>query len=759
MCRPSYRKLTLSWLQASRFVAWCAPKQGRGRRSAIRDGRVLRYLITGFFLLIPGLVEAQVRQVRRVLILNDLGIISSPGFAEIDQSVFAGLQKSPYRIELYQESLELTLFPDEAFQRRFRDEFVRRYSSRKPDVIIAAGSGSFNFIAESQESFLQDIPVIFCGILGEVPKRSNQDLHFTGVLGSLHPEETLRIALQLLPATKHVVVVGGTGKFDIGFETISRQGFQKYESKLDFTYLTDLTMSALLERLKHLPSDTIVYHTAITQDAAGERFIDSAQSVPLVTGAANAPVFVMDDVDLREGAVGGDVVNWADDSRVAAEMAVRVLNGEKPEDIPVVTSNNAYMFDWRALQRWGLKEGNLPPGSVILNRPPGFWQIYRRYILAGVAVIVAQALAILALLWQRAKRRKTEAALRESEGRFRLVANTAPVMIWMSEPDKLCNYFNPPWLEFTGRALEEELGNGWADGIHKDDLQRCLNTYTGAFDRRESFHMEYRLRRHDGEYRWLFDLGVPRFNADGSFAGYIGSCIDVTERKLAEAALSSVSRRLIEAHEEERTWIARELHDDINQQLAMLAVNLGTLAQGCAPSAKTRRGLEEVKEQVTNLGKDIQALSHRLHSSKLEYLGLETAVASFCREFSEQYNVKIELYTDQIPKDLPQETSLCFFRVLQEALQNAVKHSGSTQFQVSLSCAGNEMRLVVSDSGIGFDPEETMMTVRGLGITSMRERLKLIDGQLSIDSKPQQGTTIHARAPLCLRVHSTTASG
>ena len=171
-------------------------------------------------------------------------------------------------------------------------------------------------------------------------------------------------------------------------------------------------------------------------------------------------------------------------------------------------------------------------------------------------------------------RKQAEDAVRESEERFRLVANTAPVLIWMSGADKLCTYFNKPWLDFTGRSLSAQLGNGWVEGIHSEDQQRCLETYTHAFDGHKDFRMEYRLRRHDGEYRWVLDIGVPRFNPDGSFAGYIGSCMDVTERKLAEEALSSVSSRLIEAQEQERTRIARDLHDDINQRLALLAIEM-----------------------------------------------------------------------------------------------------------------------------------------------------------------------------------------
>src|SRR5437867_4940359 len=138
----------------------------------------------------------------------------------------------------------------------------------------------------------------------------------------------------------------------------------------------------------------------------------------------------------------------------------------------------------------------------------------------------------------------SEAGLRESEQRFRIVADSAPVLIWMSGLDKLCTFFNKPWLEFTGRSLEQELGNGWAEGVHPDDFQRCLDVYVAAFDAREAFVMQYRLRRHDGEYRWISDSGVPRYNAEKNFAGYIGSCVDVTEFMSKEQALRESKERI-----------------------------------------------------------------------------------------------------------------------------------------------------------------------------------------------------------------------
>ena len=711
-----------------------------------------------------SIAAAPKREIRRILVLNEVGT-SYPATKIINEGIQTALENSADKLEFYSEYLDTVLFPDPAAQQELRDFYLRKYQNRRPDVIITVGPSPLKFMLEVHQKAFPGVPIVFCLPYGNAPGTPALDSNFTGVENDMAPAETLEIALRLQPGTKHVVVVSGVSDFDKQGQALVMQHLKAFTDQIDIRNLTDLAMPDLLERLRQLPNHTVVLLVSVGQDAEGTRF-KSNEVGPMVADAANAPVFSLFDVFLNHGEVGGYLSSLNGQGRIAGDMALRLLNGEKPQDIPRMAGATAYMFDWRALRRWGLNESVIPPGSIVLNRQPTVWESYKSYFIGGISLILVETLLIFGLVWQRARRREVEAqlaisfdAVRESEQRFRLVANTAPVLIWMSGPDKQCNYFNQSWLDFTGRTPEAELGNGWLEGVHPEDLKNCLDVYTRAFDLRESFKMQYRLRRHDGEYRWLLDIGVPRLNPDGLFAGYIGSCLDVTDGKLAEEALSGVGRRLIEAHEEERTWLARELHDDINQRIALLAVQLEQWAQHPPCSGvEVPDHIRPVLEQLSDLGKDIQALSHRLHSSKLEYLGIAVAANGFCKELSEQQKVEIDFSHAGIPRSLPKEISLCLFRVLQEALQNAVKHSGERHFRVELYGTSREIQLSVHDLGVGFD-QQVATGHRGLGLVSMRERLQLVGGEFSINSKPGSGTTIRARVPLMAEKHRAAAAG
>jgi len=350
-------------------------------------------------------------------------------------------------------------------------------------------------------------------------------------------------------------------------------------------------------------------------------------------------------------------------------------------------------------------------------------------------------------------RRHAEQVLSESEERFRLVANNAPVLIWMSGTSRFFSFVNQGWLNFTGRRLEQELGEGWLSLVHPDDLDGCLDIYDSAFDRRTDFEREFRLRRRDGEYRWIVDFGVPRFERDGTFCGYIGSCVDITERKSSEEALHNLSGRLIQAQEQERARIARELHDDFSQRLAILGIGLGQLWKKLPESdVEERAKILEMLESMKEISSDIHSLSHELHSSKLEHVGLPAALRGLSKEISDKYNIEIEFRESELSGNIPKEVALCLFRVAQESLNNIVKHSHTQTAKVELAVRNELVTLRISDSGTGFDLDR-QSDHSGIGLIGMSERLRLVGGKLSVNSDPNQGTEILVEVPLVL-LHS-----
>lgn len=370
------------------------------------------------------------------------------------------------------------------------------------------------------------------------------------------------------------------------------------------------------------------------------------------------------------------------------------------------------------------------------------WETGFSMALAGTGV-TACFLCVIVLI--AADLERQDLARDESEQRFLLAAKTAPVMIWMCGPDKLCNYVSESWLAFTGRSMQAELGNGWADGIHPEEAASSMAHFVESFGRHEMFQIQYRYRRYDGEYRWIFDSGMPRFNKDGSFAGYIGSCVDITEHKLAEEAVADLERRVLSAQEEERARIARELHDDINQRVAMLGWEIHEMdRRSTGEERRSRKSINAITERLSQIASDIQSISRRLHSSHLEYLGLATAAEVLCTDLRKQHQLEIVLTCDRVPRNLPKDISLALYRVLQEALQNAMKHSGVRQVAVKLVANATEIQLSVHDEGSGFKPQDALRG-QGLGLISMRERMRLVHGEFAVESEPGRGTTIRCK--------------
>ena len=678
-----------------------------------------------------------------VLILRG-GTSRSPDYVSPLESAIRARTGGP--TNFYVEYLETARFDDEAYEKNVAELLQRTYSGQKLDLVLALSYPTLKFVLKYRDELFAGVPIVFAAVDSSWLVGHNLGSGVTGVTLTGNVGATIGLALHLHPDTNTVAIITGNSEWERYWLAAMHADLLRYQDRVREVDLVSLPPSQLLEKVAALPPQTFVLFNEDPQESAQP--VMGVYDILAWVGDRH-PTYCIVPICLGHGGIGGDSLDLTEQTLLAADLTGRVLSGERPDDIPVVhAAKHKIVVDWRELRRWKIDEAKLPLGSIVLYREPTLWQRVRKYAFVAIGVILAQALLIFELLWQRARKRKVEAVLRESEKRFRVLANNAPVLIWMSGTDKLCTYFNKSWLEFTGRSLEAELGNGWSEGVHPDDLQKCLGTYTESFNQREPFRMEYRLRRYDGEYRWILDIGAPRFNPDNSFVGYIGSAFDVTERKEAEAALSSISGRLLEAHEEERRHIARELHDDISQKLALLTMELTRANRNVNGSPEvTKSHLEDIRQHCSAIARDVQSLSHQLHYSKLDYLGLPTALRGFCKEFAKQYEVSVEFTEEHVPRNLPRNISLCLFRVAQEALHNAVKYSGTTQFTVSLTAQENEIKLVVSDAGAGFDVEDAKRN-SGLGLLSMQERMHLVHGQFRIESRPEEGTMVVASVPL-----------
>jgi PAS domain S-box-containing protein len=632
-------------------------------------------------------------------------------------------------------------FDERSYQDNLAEALQAAYG-KKPDLLFACMDPSLRFAVEYRDETFPGVPIVFMSVSTLLADKQKWP-GATGVAVPSGAKQTVDLALRLHPDTTTVAVITSDSDNEKDYLAAVHSELLRHQDKVEEIDIVGPPSGRMLERVAALPAHTVVLFQLIPHDSE-QRAIEAYDVLATVT--QHFPTYsVFGHLALDHGGIGGFFYDSKDDAVRAGEIAARVMSGERPDKIAILHLSNSQMrVDSRALRRWNISESALPAGVVVLNRELTLWERYRGYVLAAIFVIVAQALLIAALLWQRARKRKAEAVLRESEERFRLLANTTPALIWMCDAEGRTTYLNERRFAFTGSDQSAGYGDTWMAYIHPDDLPAVNEAFSNAVKTRQSYSKEFRLRRSDGTYRWMFDVASPRLNDDGTFAGFIGSAIDITDQRLARQALQRLSGQLIKAQEKERTRIARELHDDICQRLALLSVELG---QASRSSNGASGRLDEIRKHCTDIASDVQALSHRLHSSKLDFLGIAAALKGFCDEFSRQHEVTVAFTARNVPGNVPQDTAQCLFRVTQEALHNAVKYSKTRSFAVELTGTPNEVRLEVKDWGAGFDVEAARRN-HGLGLVSMPERVHLVHGRFSIESRPGEGTKIVAVVPI-----------
>lgn len=320
-----------------------------------------------------------------------------------------------------------------------------------------------------------------------------------------------------------------------------------------------------------------------------------------------------------------------------------------------------------------------------------------------------------------------------SDSLFRSMADSAPVLLWMAGTDGLCTFFNQTWLEFTGRTMEMETGSGWAEGVHPEDLQDCMECYLAAFVERRSFKMEYRLRRADGEYRWLLDQGVPRFAPDGAFAGYIGSCIDITERKQAHAALA--------ASLADKDVLLREIHHRVKNNLQVITSLLQLQARH-EDDTYVRSLLMDSQSRVRSIALVHEKIYRSKDLSNTDFgQYVQDLVSGLIQTFGAASRIRPHVEAGEVL--LGVDTAIPCGLIINELVINSIKHafpdgrSGNIQIRIEES-APNRLALMVADDGVGLPVEFELATSKSLGLDIVSTLVRQLGAELEI--KSQRGT-------------------
>jgi PAS domain S-box-containing protein len=344
-------------------------------------------------------------------------------------------------------------------------------------------------------------------------------------------------------------------------------------------------------------------------------------------------------------------------------------------------------------------------------------------------------------------RKRSDEALRDNEARLELAADSAGAGLWSLDISSGIFWVNQRARLMFGFSPDETVTfEGFLNLVHPGDRDMIRGKVRSVVRTGGRLSADYRIIRPDGAVRWISSRGRPGAGGSGKPDHLTGISVDVTEHKIAEEAARELSGRLISAHEEERARLARELHDDLTQRLARLAIDAG-LVESMISDSPAGRTISSLREGLVRLSEDIHALSYRLHPSILEDLGLAEALRTEIERCAKQDSLSVTAGLDGIPENVPRDVALCLFRVAQEGMRNVVRHAGAGEVELSVRKLDGGLQLAVRDDGAGFDPS-LRRDGRKLGLTSMLERVRLLGGTLDIESAPGRGTAVIAWVPL-----------
>ena len=457
----------------------------------------------------------------------------------IDDSLRATLaSKSTEPIELNVEHADRIQYPGDVYLQNFVDFLRHKYSQPKMDVVIGVDDEATDILLKYGDELFPGVPVVFLTAERKTLQRDSLKPNMTSLLWGLDIRGTVDIILKSLPKTRQILIITGSSFGDRAAQKLARKTLHGYKNRLEIKYLPEISIKNLKQKVAQLPEHSAILYIVFSRDSEGETFVPR-EILSDISRKANAPTFGIIDPYLGFGIVGGSLLSAEVQGRRCAEISLRILGGKSPLDIVPERTRNALMFDARQLKRWGISEATLPPDSIVRYRKLSVWQQYRWQAIGLIAFGLIQTLIIFLLWVQIKKRHHAETSARESEVKYRTVADfTYDWEYWANFDGKL-HYVSPSCERISSYTAQEFIENPslFREVIVPEDREIWDKHFQNSREELRQRELQFRIQRRDGKIRWIEHACQPVYDDQGNPSGFRASNRDITERKQSELAL------------------------------------------------------------------------------------------------------------------------------------------------------------------------------------------------------------------------------
>jgi signal transduction histidine kinase len=705
---------------------------------------------------------------RRVLILSAYNY-TFPAATQVIDGVQTRLrERAPTQIAIDAEFLDLVRVADPAHELNTATFLQEKYARTPPDVVIVVGTAALQFIMKYRDAVAQQIPIVFAGVSWASYASVRPPPDVTGTIVELNLEKTLDLAEQLQPAARRLFVIAGNSPVeDRRWQEIARRTVENHARKFETTYLFGLSFDTLMTEVSRTPRDAIVIALTFFVDGAGNTFVsrDVAKEIARVSPA---PVYGPYDTYIGNGVVGGFVETFVSLGATTADLVLEIVGGKDPATLPPRVNPQTYRVDARAMERWGLNQRDLPPGTTVLFKEPGLWDEHRNFVLGTIFIIVVQTAIVGALLFQRRRRRQAETSLKASEERMTFTAASANVGLWQFDRTT-----NELWTTDHCRAMFGLPGDvpltrkTFHTAIHPDDRDIALATLRQTAITRQPTVTHVRVALPDNQMRWISIRARSRLDDQGTPNQLSGIFVDITDQKTAAAEA--------ELHRQEVTHLTRisvlgqlsgAITHEVNQPLTAILSNAEAALHLLEQDAPDLVEIRDVLKDIVQEDNRAVEVVHRLHNllkkgeAKAEPVDINELVNQTIALLRSELVGRCIMVKTDLAEDLPALSgdSVQLQQVLLNLFMNAMDAMASTPVALRLvmistrATQSDTVKVVVKDRGPGIKPSqggrlfEPFFTTKdhglGLGLTICSTIVQAHGGKITLSNDDTDGGAI-----------------